>query len=219
MTDRLRETVEGRFKNAPATKQTVEIKEEILQNTIDRYNDLLAEGKSEQAAFNIAVAGIGDVEGLIEGLKTATNSPYTREEIEKDRNRNALLLVVAVAMYIMSPIPAILLSNTTFNDTLGPALLFALIAVATGILIYRAKTKLIYIKSDETVVEDFKEWNFQRKQDNSLMGAIIGAGWAVILAVYFLISFATGAWYVTWLIFPIGGAVTNIIRACFDLKK
>ncbi|MGN0452066.1 MAG: permease prefix domain 1-containing protein [Acutalibacteraceae bacterium] len=60
MNEKLRAYVEELFKNAPKTKQTVEIKEEILQNTIDRYNDLIKEGRSPEAAYNISVAGIGD---------------------------------------------------------------------------------------------------------------------------------------------------------------
>lgn len=50
MNEKLRAYVEELFKNAPKTKQTVEIKEEILQNTIDRYNDLIKEGRSPEAA-------------------------------------------------------------------------------------------------------------------------------------------------------------------------
>ena len=65
MNEKLREHIEKLFKNAPQTRQAVEIKEEILQNTIDRYNDLKAEGKSDEAAYNIAIAGIGDVDHLI----------------------------------------------------------------------------------------------------------------------------------------------------------
>ena len=39
MNEKLREHIEKLFKNAPQTRQAVEIKEEILQNTIDRYNE------------------------------------------------------------------------------------------------------------------------------------------------------------------------------------
>ena len=45
------------------------MKEEILQNLTEKYNDLLSDGKSEVAAYNIAVAGIGDISELIEELK------------------------------------------------------------------------------------------------------------------------------------------------------
>lgn len=214
MIDKLREYVDNLFKDAPQTKQTVEIKEEILQNTIDRYNDILNEGKSEQAAYNIAVAGIGDIDMLISSLMAPKSmSGYTKEEIESDRRRNALMLSVSVALYILCVIPPII-----FEETLGVILMFVMIAVATGLIIYRSNTKLRYDKSDETVVEDFKRWNHRRKEDNDLFRAVRSAIWAVTLILYFVISFATGAWYITWLIFIIGSAVLNVVRACFDLR-
>lgn len=214
MIDKLREYVDNLFKDAPQTKQTVEIKEEILQNTIDRYNDILNEGKSEQAAYNIAVAGIGDIDMLISSLMAPKSmSGYTKEEIENDRRRNALMLSVSVSLYILCVIPPII-----FEETLGVILMFVMIAVATGLIIYRSNTKLRYDKSDETVVEDFKRWNHRRREDNDLFGAVRSAIWAVTLILYFVISFATGAWYITWLIFIIGSAVSNIVRACFDLR-
>ena len=38
------------------------------------------------------------------------------------------------------------------------------------------------------------------------------------LVFYFIISFATMAWYITWVIFPLSAAIQNIVKACFDLK-
>ena len=43
--------------------------------------------------------------------------------------------------------------------------------------------------------------------------------WAVGLAVYFIFSFATNAWYITWLVFPLTGAVQGLVKAILDLKE
>ena len=43
--------------------------------------------------------------------------------------------------------------------------------------------------------------------------------WAIGLAAYFIVSFSTGAWYVTWVIFPIIGAVQGLVIACLDLTE
>ena len=39
------------------------------------------------------------------------------------------------------------------------------------------------------------------------------------LVLFFVVSFVTQAWYVTWLIFPISAAVQGVITACMDLKE
>ena len=40
-----------------------------MQNLYDKYDDLLREGKTEEAAYNIAVAGVGDISPLLEELE------------------------------------------------------------------------------------------------------------------------------------------------------
>lgn len=121
MNERIRNYVEQIFTDAPQTKATVELRDEIAQNTNERYNDLIAEGKSEEDAFNIAVSGIGDTTELLETLKPA-KPEYTKEEIERDRQKNAFCLAVAVMIYILSPMATLL-----FPDTTGVVLMFIMI--------------------------------------------------------------------------------------------
>lgn len=59
----------------------------------------------------------------------------------------------------------------------------------------------------------------RKKRGPLAYGAVNGAVWALTLTAYFVISFLTGAWYISWLIFIIGGAVSNIVKAVFDLKS
>lgn len=220
MEEKLRIYVESLFETAPKTMQIIELREEILQNTIDKYHDLLAEGKSEEAAFNIAVAGIGDARELIAALGRERDfMRYTKEEIEQDNRRSGLLLAIAIMLYILSVLPVIILSDTRYEEPLGVCIMLIMVAIATGIIVYRSKTRLHYDKQEETIVEDFKEWKHETNERKSLYKAIDAAVWAVTIALYFLISFSTGAWYVTWVIFLIASAITNIIKACFDLKK
>ena len=49
--------------------------------------------------------------------------------------------------------------------------------------------------------------------------AISGALWVLTFVVYFLASFETGAWHMTWLLFLISTAIDNIIKAIFDLRR
>ena len=77
MNDKLRNFIESLFEDAPKTKQTIELKEEMLQNLIDKYNDLVDSGKSSEAAYNIATASIGDINELISQIgKTEENNSW-----------------------------------------------------------------------------------------------------------------------------------------------
>ena len=54
MREQLRQEVLRRFAGAPDTQQARDLRDEILSNTLQRYDDLLAGGKSEQEAYACA---------------------------------------------------------------------------------------------------------------------------------------------------------------------
>ena len=43
--------------------------------------------------------------------------------------------------------------------------------------------------------------------------------WCIGLAVYLIMSCATGAWYITWVMFPLIGCVQGLVDAITDLKE
>ena len=118
MNDKLREHIEGLFRGAPQTRQIVEFKEEILQNTIDRYNDLLSEGKSEQAAYNIAIAGIGDVRSIIDSMiqddPSAAYVPQNEPSDKKPAKRtNPVEVAICAALWVLLSVFYVLISLAT----------------------------------------------------------------------------------------------------------
>ncbi len=222
MEDKLRAYMDHLFRDVKPTRKSVELKEEILQNLVDKYHDMMAEGKTPEAAYNIAVASIGDMDELLAGLHGTTSGgglSITTEELEKGRRKSAVLISIAVMMYIMSILPPILLSDTVFENRLAPALMFIMIAVATALIIYNNMTKPRYHRTDDSIVEEFKEWQEQTDSSRRAMRAISSALWAVIVVIYIIISFWTMAWHITWVIFLIGVAVEGILKAIFELKK
>lgn len=67
-------------------------------------------------------------------------------------------------------------------------------------------------------MEDFKEWQSKNDTNKQAMHAIKSALWVFITALYFVISFTTMAWHISWVIFLIGAALESIIKAVFELK-
>lgn len=125
-----------------------------------------------------------------------------KEEDTEKRKKSALLLATAIMLYILCVIPVFL-----FENALGVVLMFVMVAVATGIIVYRA-----IINSKEKKEEE------PQKNENPVLKAVKSGVWTIATVVYFAISFASGAWHITWLVFPITGAIVNVIEACFDLK-
>jgi hypothetical protein len=209
MNEKLRHYIDDLFANAPSTVRAVELKEELYQNLTDKYNDLIAEGKSEESAFNIAIASIGDVDSLIGGL-----SGTKHVESEKSKKRSAILVAIAIGLYILCPVPVIIIQNE-----MGVMALFLFVAVATALLIYNGATRERYVKTDDTMVEEFKEWKQNNKQKNKASEAIVGSFWLIAVCVYIVVSFMTGAWHITWIIFLIAAAISSLIKGLFMLKQ
>lgn len=216
MINKLVNYVEQLFETAPKTNRVSDLKDELKANLIEKYNDLLVKGKSEEEAYNTVIAGIGDINELVAQMEGSDADKY---DIEKERNRSALLLTAAVILYILSVVPVIssgMLSQV--NPQLGVVMMFVFIAFATGLLVYRSASSPQYIKADDTLVEEFKEWKSQRTQKDSARKAISSAYWTFIVAIYFIVSFWLGIWGYSWIIFIIGAAIHQVINAIYELR-
>lgn len=189
-----------------------DIKQEILQNTLDRFDDLVGQGKSPEAAYRLAISGIGDINEILGNTqKTQVSTIHARnntaeQETEDDIKRKKIR-AVGIAMYILCAVPLIILSDLGLA-TLGLCLTLALVACATYLMIITGK------KDDE---EDEEKPSVAPKHPlKERIGNII---WVIGLITYFGISFTTGAWYITWLIFPILACARGLSDAIIDLKE
>ena len=205
MKDRLIQYVELLFAGAAGAE---DIKQEILQNTLDRYDDLIGQGKSPEAAYSLAIAGIGDITELL-GKPAA--EPVKREAPAEEKAEKPmwkkLMRAGAVFLYIISAIPLFILTEFGM-ETLGLCGTIAIAAVATV---------LIILSSDNKRERERKP---DREEPRHPAYKIIDTILTIVMFVlYFGISFRTGAWHITWLIFPIFACIDGIVKAIFDLKE
>ncbi len=202
MKEKLTQYVELLFAGAADCE---DIKQEILQNTLDRYDDLIAEGKVPEAAYRLAITGIGDISEILGSEPQMPNAAAVSQSAEKgDTSEKKQKRALAIALYILCPVPVILFGS--ISDVMaitGICLMFSIVAYATYLMIVNS--------SSEKENEEPEETGLRKNIKNVV--------WAIALAVYFVLSFATGDWYITWVIFVIGAAVNNLISAILDLKE
>ena len=139
---------------------------------------------------------------------TETVHSTNKNEEEKDmdnKKKSTLLLTVSVMLYILCAVPIIIIPNQV-----GLVLLLVMVAVATGLMIFRSRLN----SSDKRDENEEKP----PKPENPILKAVKRCVWVIAVVVYIVISFSSGAWYITWLVFPITGAIIDVIKACFDLK-
>lgn len=181
-----------------------DMKQEILQNTLDRYDDLLAQGKAPEAAYRLAITGIGDINEVL-GSTAPSPAPMptaTSAAEEEKSDEKKLMRAVAIGMYICCVLPLFILGNIG-NGIIGLCLMFLLIAAATVLMVMASSDK------------EEKEQEDQQKSKQTPLDKTLNT---VALVLFLALSFFTGAWHITWLIWPIMAAVKGIIRAYGDLK-
>ena len=142
MNERLKQYFDSLFEDAPDTKEMSELKEEIFLNTLDRYNDLLSQGKSKDASFTQAVARIGNIEELISlcNIDTDRNNYYSEETLNENNKKRNTLLITASVIYILSALIPIALYGT--NVMFAIIISIFGIAIASGLCIYSINLKI-----------------------------------------------------------------------------
>ena len=61
MKAKLKDYIEIIFTDAPQTHRAHELKEEMYTDLCEKYDDLVAEGKTPAAAYHAVISGVGDI--------------------------------------------------------------------------------------------------------------------------------------------------------------
>ena len=85
--DRIRDYIEQIFSNYAPTQERVDLKEEILQNCRDRYDEYIAQGMSEEKAEQKVIASIGNLDDLLASMAQDGGSdsilPALKKRVQK----------------------------------------------------------------------------------------------------------------------------------------
>ncbi len=166
--------LDNMFSALPKTAQMAEIKNNILSNMEEKYNELKAAGKSENEAIGIVISEFGNIDELVNELgikreEETENSPLiTKEETYSYlavKKTTGLQIGIGVFLCILAPAVLILLNKlfddgvfgTGFPQRAGSVLslipMFLLVAVAVGIFIFSGMNfeKYKYIENGVTL--------------------------------------------------------------------
>lgn len=187
-----------------------DMKQEILQNTLERYDDLILQGKTPEAAYRLSISGIGDIQELLQctsaNAVSATVPPTNTAEKSVPGFGKRLLKAIAILLYIISLIPMFVLDRLNMGE-IGLCGMLVIWGVATALLIVAGKNGCK------------NEGKNERTEKNPLCSAICTLIAVLGTVIYFIVSFLSGAWHITWVIFPMIGAIKGLIRAIFDLLE
>jgi hypothetical protein len=150
--------LDNMFASLPKTARIADIKNELLANMEEKYNELKKLGKSENEAIGIVISEFGNIDELINELglrseNSAVNAKpvVNREEVEAYLSaKNKIGRQVGIGVFLCILAPALLILLTVLSDRifgftesaidvggmLGVIVLLVMIAIAVGIFIY-----------------------------------------------------------------------------------
>ena len=190
MNERLKKYFDSLFEGVPDTKEMSELKEEIFRNTLDRYNDLISQGKSENASFTQAIARIGDIDELISlcNIDTDTDNYYSKELLDENNKKRSTILIIASVIYLISALLPIALYGTSV--LLAIIISISGIAAATGLALYGINLKIDpetfsrFIKSKkEDNGEEYSANDFEKKRKRNNIVLSVGVSLFIISPV------------------------------------
>ncbi len=227
MQEKIKQYFNQLFEDAPKTRKALELKQEMTQNALDKYEDMLQEGYSEEDAYQNVIQSIGDVTELFGELEEKNLLVLP----EEDRKKRAMLKAVSIGLYIFAVI--VFFFFATIGDVfwgngaympdltmLGLCLAALICIVPTIMLIYAANMYPNYTKKKEdNMVEVYKEERYLDNREKAICSSVSAIVWTLSLVLYFLISFLTFAWYITWVIFLMAACAQAIVLLVFSLRK
>ena len=137
-----------------------------------------------------------DANELLTGEKNSVKAP-------SDNRKSAKTISLSIVLYILSTV-WIIFATATLNKPILGVCVFFIIATATGLLIYNA----ILNKKEKK----------QKTREEELVSQINEIITIFILVIYFIVSFTTMAWHITWILFIINVLIEEIVKLIFSLK-
>ena len=182
------------------------LSQEELANILDVSRQTISKWETDQTTpdFDKIVPlceffGITSDE-LLTGKKDIVESK--RDDRKKIFARN---ISISVGLYILALVLVIIGEEALNNEVLGISLFFITIAIATSLIVY---TAINYADKKEKKVTKKDSIVKQTCEIIDILGVVI----------YFIVSFMTMAWHVTWIIFLIIGLLEAIVKLFFSLK-
>lgn len=222
------------FAEMPDNDYAKNIKIEVRDNVMSGYDDCINSGMSPAAAYAEAIKALGDADELIEAVKNnslavvpETDLSFVQTDYESipiagkfvrlfdtffrnvtPNNENAIQNGIISIMWIIITIMYFLGSfitgwwHVSWLIFLAGSMITIFIDMLFGLNKLRRKT--------------FND-KIRKKMIHRIHGAASGIFWLAVTIVYFLGSFMTGWWHVSWLIFLVASVVQIIMSTFFSM--
>ncbi len=236
----IKEYVEELFQNAPKDEATNGIKEEMTYHLNAKFEDLVRSGMSKEKAFLEVIAGVGNVQEIVENARSSgsVSTVYDEEDyevkvIKKSPKKNELLGLISgtywliiTAIYIIWSFGSIFLFRNGYTMSYS-WVIFVFGAAGqlaiTALYEYRQMMKISDGKTAHMGVRHGEEKILYHKR--RIKQSISGLIWTLTTAIYIVVNFTCTYWGMghiwsfSWVIFIFAAIVQNFVQILLKVGK
>ena len=144
----------------------------------------------------------------VDGMVKETMSAYEQ--------KNSMGLVIGVLLCIFSAVPLVVCSALGASGFAVICLVcLLLIMVGTGVYSFIAICGMF--SSYKILLQD-GDYTPEKKAVSNKIGPIAGVYWMVIVAANLAVSFITGSWKMTWIIWPVAGVLYAALHTILSVR-
>lgn len=149
-------------------------------------------------------------EELLRGEKGKEEQPVDKEDVydrRKIKRKTAMVLSISIFLYFLSISWIILASSFEFmSDEFMVSVFLLICAIATSMIVYH----FVSIPKEKE-----RNAKLEKRNSNKRLDSIIAM---IFTAIYLYISFTTGAWYITWILWIVYSIVIEITHLILEMK-
>lgn len=205
-------------KEKKLSQEEVADKLNVTRQTVSKWETNQSTPDFDKVLPLCELFGISADELLSGNKKEENNTEKKTKEVEIEeektpskqeiRRKSAEVVSTSIFIYIVAVVLlSVAIPVLKMNPIVASAIFLCAIAWATARIV---KHYMSIPKFEKTKEE---------KRENEIVKQINGIVGGICTAIYFIVSFATMAWYITWVIFIIDGLICQIIKLLFMLKE
>lgn len=171
-------------------------KEDELKSSLEeQYEQRIRAGMSELDAYRDVLKNVDQIRAMLLSLPKSEAEEEQRKS-EEDRKRSEKILdKISSCLWI------------------GTLIAYFLISFGTGLWAY---TWLIFLWSSigQNILDMVKKLGRGKPKKKVLRSGLSSILWIGVVILYFVVSFGSGLWYLTWLLFP-AATLVQILMGLF----
>ena len=142
-----------------------------------------------------------------------------RDKREKYRPTFTRCLTIGIVMCVMAVIPLFIAMSVFDNKNDMPyvaSVAVMLIIIGVGVMLI-VRSSIIWGGLNMLLEEG--DYTRKRKEEERKNGPIAAIYWCVAIAVYLAYSFITGRWDISWIVWPVAGALYGAIEVIMRIVR